>query len=318
MNTFNVAGITFAIKENSQLEKLKPNGIVKFIPEPGNVHDANAIQIKLNDLFLGYVPKGRYQKLAKKLKTGRISSYKYHHPDWEKLKIPKWNDDHIGNLKSIEIVLESDEPENKVIGGRYMRVTSLLSYLSEQGNFDGLLMWAFSQGSTYQEYSEKLKDIADSGTVMHEAIENYFKNSITDNPNLPKGWNNFVEKFEPIPLQLETRFWDNKLMVSGCPDFVGVVKYKDVDTSCVIDWKSSKKCKIKFKIQASIYAKNCEVAGEQPPEKAFIICFGADNKQGYSVTVLDREEIENYYLVARHLQQVIDLANCPKNKNEYL
>ena len=56
---FKTVGITFRIKDNPKIAKLKPKGEVSFIPEPDNKHDKNGnipIAIWYKDYHIGYVP----------------------------------------------------------------------------------------------------------------------------------------------------------------------------------------------------------------------------------------------------------------------
>ena len=320
MKKFNVAGITFKMKTIPSLSMARPSGAVKFIAEPNNEKDKNAVGIWWEGAQIGYVPVASgLQKVCADKGVGIIAGYKYHHPDWKELGIPKWNDQHIGQLKSIEVGVDVEaEIESPVIGGRYMRVTQLLGYFNTGGTCDNLIRWAFGKGNTFEEYKEALDETAVAGTAMHSSIEEYFVDSKEVSLFcLPNGWDNFVKKYEPEFCYGEERFKDNELMVTGQPDFVGYINHKGRRVLAVLDWKSGKRTQLKHRIQIAIYAKNIVWQGEKP-EVAVVVYFGSDAKQGFSVSVVDIESIENYYLATKHLKELMRLTNAPVDESKYL
>jgi hypothetical protein len=205
---------------------------------------------------------------------------------------------------------EIDTPfrdDGRILGGRYIRCTTFLKYFDTNGGAEGLIRWAFSQGTTYDQYEEALNECAENGTLMHNEIEQYFKNGmrIEERKHMPEGWDNFCEKYEPEFVYGEERFYDNNLMVTGQPDFVGYITYKGKRVRAVVDWKSSKRPSLKHKIQTSIYAKNCFI-DEQPIECAMVVAFGADTLQGYSIGYVDQEQIESNYLAMTHIRKAME------------
>jgi predicted RecB family nuclease len=197
--------------------------------------------------------------------------------------------------------------EGRIIGGRYIRCTKFLKYFDPYGGGDGLLRWAFNQGDTFEKYEEALNECAENGTLMHDEIEGYFKTGeFTEGRKyLPEGWDNFVDKYRPEMIYGEERFYDNNLMVTGQPDFVGYIDWKGQRIRAVVDWKSSKKPSMKHKIQASIYSMNCSI-DEQPIEGALVVAFGASTKQGFSVGYVSREQIESNYLAMEHIKKAME------------
>ena len=310
MRALQVAGITFALDRMPELKQSRPTGAVYFIAEPDNEYDANAVKIQLADgVQIGYVPKGAYQSLAKEIGEGVIVEYKYHD------KSKGWNDEHTGNLKSITVGIEADDEFGDIIGARMLRCTSFLSYFDCYGGGDGLIKWAFSQGSTFDEYQEALTKVCDDGTAMHDAIEKYFGNFLSlPCEVIPDGFQNFVEKYEPEVDWMEERFRDTKLLVTGQPDWVGDITYKGRRVRAVVDWKSSKKPSMKHKLQASIYACNINPA----PEVAMIVAFGADNKQGYSVSVLEAEQIKQNYIGCQYIRKAMDTIGVWIDESKFL
>ena len=298
-----LAGVTFATDHNPELKQLRPSGVVSFEAEPDNEYDPNAVKVMYKDQHIGYVPKSEVaQKEALDHGTAKIIDYAYWDSDI------KWNERHIGQFQSMTFEIgEVEMDNNKIFGGRYIRCTKFLKYFDPYGGGDGLIRWAFSQGSTFEEYEEALNERSESGTLMHDVIEGYFKTGeFTEGRKyLPEGWDNFVDKYRPEMIYGEERFYDNNLMVTGQPDFVGYITYKGRRVRAVVDWKSSKKPSLKHKIQASIYSMNASL-DEQPIEVAMIVAFGADNKQGFSVSVVEREQIKSNYLAMEHVKKAMD------------
>ena len=326
MREFQVAGITFALDRMPELKQSRPTGAVYFIAEPDNEYDANAVKIQLADgVQIGYVPKGAYQSLAKEIGEGVIVEYKYHD------KSKGCNDEHTGNLKSITVGIEADDEFGDIIGARMLRCTSFLSYFDCYGGGDGLIRWAFNQGNTFDEYQKALEEVTQAGTDMHDEIEQFFSIEESDTykdefgnlevpkvmgkfEHLPEGFINFYNKFKPEVDWMEERFRDTKLLVTGQPDWVGDITYKGRRVRAVVDWKSSKQPSMKHKLQASIYACNINPA----PEVAVIVAFGADNKQGYSVSVLEAEQIKQNYIGCQYIRKAMDTIGVWIDESKFL
>jgi len=214
----------------------------------------------------------------------------------------------------------------------------------EQVTLEDMMELFKAPDGLYNIYKRALDRTADNGTLMHAAIEvdlngerEFFriKSAELSDPSdlsdcslggtdwileipipewLPEGWANFKNKYEIQVLYMEERFLDNDLMVCGQPDLVCMIR-KRVKSGkpenewrmMVLDWKSSKKPSIKHKIQISIYAKNCQWDG-QSPDGAMVVCFGAENKQGFSTSTVKKEDIEVTYMGMKHLKKAIDLC----------
>ena len=195
---FSVAGITFAIKDNPALLNLRPVGAVSFVREPDNAFDKNAVRIDLAGVKLGYIPKGHFQDtvIESGITVGKVADYSYRDG-----KI--FNNDHKGQLGSISISFEDGSEDDakaggRIAGGKYMRVTSFISYFDAYGGGDGLIKWAMTQvqeffasleeitlsdlkdlilepEGLYNIYKRALNLTADKGTLMHGAIEGYLE-----------------------------------------------------------------------------------------------------------------------------------------------
>jgi hypothetical protein len=294
---FNVAGITFA-KDFDKIGDLKPKGrLVKFVPEPDNPTDQNAIAVYLDEMHVGYVPKrgGHQQDIQHCDGIGMVCDYGYTVDGGD-----TWNDDHEGRLQSLKLAIEV--PENLK---SYQRVTSFLKYLDTSGGSEHLIRWAFNQGGSFDEYEEALQETSVAGTDMHNSIEEYFlQTNKASLSHLPNGWDNFVAKYKPEPLVLEKRFFDDTLGVTGQFDFLGSIEWKGNRIPVVIDWKSAKAPRLSHKLQAAIYATNCEVV-----EGALIVAFGAKNKQQYSGSFITADQIKEYYDCMVKLSEIIKTLN---------
>lgn len=310
-----VAGISFFASRFDEVAMARPVGRVTFVPVEDNEYDENAVAILWNGKQLGWVPKGDKQPIALQTGEGVILDYKYYHPEWKKLGIDKWNDQHIGSLKSVSIGIGKEDEYGDSIGGKYMRVSSFIKYFDHYGGGDGLIKWAFNQGSTYEEYEEALNECAENGTLMHDAIEKFFTDG-TKSDLLPDGFDNFLDKYEPEFLWGEERFRDNELMITGQPDFVGYITHKGKRVLACVDWKSSSQVRPSHRTQISIYTKNVKVPAE--PEVAMVVAWGADTKQGFSASVLERNEIENKYLACRYIRKVMDLMHVWVDESKFL
>jgi hypothetical protein len=301
-----LVGVTFASNYDPSIKKLRPSGVVSFEAEPTNEHDPNAVKVIYKDKHIGYVPKSEEaQKYALEHGTATIIDYAYYDNDI------KWNEQHIGEFQAMTFQIGDVELDNgRIIGGRYLRCTQFLKYFDPYGSNEGLIRWAFSQGDTYDQYEEALNESAENGTLMHEAIETYFNDDMFSSDfHQPKGWDIFVEKYQPKFSWGEERFYDNHLMVTGQPDFVGSIVHNGKRKRVVLDWKSSRKPSKKHEMQISIYAMNSKIDSEDV-EGAMVVAFGADNKQGFATKWVTREQIESNYQGCLHIKKAMECVGC--------
>lgn len=311
MSTFNITGIDAQAKKNNvQFSTLRPAGAVELRRDESNPYDPYAIEVWFGDVKLGFVPgckvNGEYvgsdlQKtiIRSGITTAAVERYAYKDGD-------NFNEEHKGLLGSVTLNLEIPENESgRVVGGNYLRCTQFISYFSPYGGGDGLIKWAYEQADTYEGYRKALNSTAERGTAMHTAIESYLRGEYSQEvlEALPYGWDNFVAKYDIDPCYMEKRFYDNTLMVTGQPDFVGFCNKKLM----VLDWKSAPKPSMKHELQLAIYAKNAHWDG-QNVEEAMVVCFGSDNKQGFATRTIKRDKIERIYSGMVLLKQVMDLC----------
>lgn len=316
---FRITGIEAQSKKQCDTFKtLRPVGSVRLIRDKENAYDPFAIEVWFDDVMLGYVPgmkrDGVYtgsdlQKriIEDQIYTAKITGYGY-------IDGNDWNDDHRGRLGSVELEIGVEESAGRSIGGDYMRVTEFISYLNPYGKSDGLIKWAFDQGNTYEAYSEALNSASEAGTALHLAIETELLGKPPDGEfgRFSAAWENFKLKYEIEPIWMEERFYDSTLMVTGQPDFFGYCNGKLM----VLDWKSSKKPSIKHLMQLAIYASNCQFDGK-PPEAAMVICFGSQNKQGFTTRTWRKDQIESAYEAMKHLRKVVDAVGYISKEKAY-
>jgi len=156
-----------------------------------------------------------------------------------------------------------------------------------------LIAWALKNFDSPENYKTGLNLLADKGTAMHNQIEEYLiAKQNADNSHsskkedlaeiedslllqLPQNIYNFIVSlgnFEVI--SVEDRCYDDNLAIAGTCDAILKIKGRLI----AFDWKSSKSVQQKHKVQVGGYADfmKCDLGA--------VVCFGAKNKQGYSVS----------------------------------
>ena len=118
---FQIAGITFRIKDNVAIASMRPSGECSIEREPDNKFDKNALRVMLEGQHIGYIPSdkaqgGKDEPLVQgiintlltaggKFKVG-VDSYCYKDK-------AGFNNDHMGVLGAITLVLTTDGSEVK-------------------------------------------------------------------------------------------------------------------------------------------------------------------------------------------------------------
>jgi hypothetical protein len=161
-------------------------------------------------------------------------------------------------------------------GIEYQSITSFLS--TYPSYVDPLIKWAIEKFTNIEEYEEFMKKAAEEGTAMHEQCERMLKGEDEDFP----GMQSFMQKYNPEVISMEETIFDKELGLAGKYDAL----LKICDLSVLIDWKSSKSVQEKHKAQVAFYAHN------KGAQEAWVVCFGTENKQGYSISKVD---IAKYY-----------------------
>lgn len=226
---------------------------------------------------------------------------------------------------------------------KFRRITDLLSCYEADGKegFDRIIKWAMEQGisavskddviktdhdgyinfedlsdaewksaanEVHQKYKKCFEGTATGGTAMHEAIEAWLRAEPKDrdNDSVPDGFLNFAKKYNPEVIALETTVYDEELGIAGTFDgkmnVTFVEKKKTVKLVISVDWKSSKAVRAKHKMQAGFYTK---IDGES--DEGWVVAFGAQNQQGYSLNRQTREQCDVQYEKIKHLKAIQDL-----------
>lgn len=205
---------------------------------------------------------------------------------------------------------------------QYRRLTDLLGCYEPDGKeaFDRLIQWAMTQGmlqvdeskvnvvafdttglskEVFKGYKTRLDKTASDGTNMHNAIELWLKGD-KEQP-VPQGFLNFYEKYKPEVLGLEKTVYDDEILVAGTYDAKFKVNIKGTDIIIAADWKSSKAVRKKHKTQVGTYGH------WEDTDEAWVIAFGATNKQGYSLNRQTREQCAVQYEKVKLIKQLQDL-----------
>lgn len=202
-------------------------------------------------------------------------------------------------------------------GVKFRRLTDLLGCLETGGkdSFDRLIKWAMKEGieglgndlfgmdiddickSVYTQYKERLQALADEGTAMHNAIEEWLKGDKTQ--NVPEGFINFYEKYKPEVLGLEKTVFDESISVAGTYDAMFLIDIKGTKIKVAADWKSSKAVRDKHKIQVGTYG-HWEDADE-----AWVIALGANTKQKFSLNRQNKEQCAEQYKKVKLLRDIV-------------
>ena len=203
-------------------------------------------------------------------------------------------------INSIEFECEGDfqitKPEGRTYEHQGKEYTSMTSFLKKYpSDPEHLITWALKNFDSPENYKTGLNLLADEGTDMHNKIEEFLiycrPLGITSFANytgggmtelhidewhaLPTNIQNFFTSlgdFEVI--SVEDRCYDDNLAIAGTCDAILKIKGKLI----AFDWKSSKSAQQKHKVQVGGYADfmKCDLGA--------VVCFGAKNKQGYSVS----------------------------------
>jgi len=208
---FQIAGITYRLKDTPELATFRPFGACVIEAEPDNEDDPLALRVMNNGVFVGYIPgpksntpeiQGKIHTLIEKGESYEVAIEEYRYRDGE-----DWNDEHRGKLGSIKLVLrheegieEAPDEDCEVLtsfnekgvevkfypqahqywfrGRRLQSVTSLVSRMYTPFDKHGIAK------RCEKSYGMKAKDIvalwnrngdaaAAFGTAIHAALENY-------------------------------------------------------------------------------------------------------------------------------------------------
>lgn len=294
--TTGLAGTTF--RKDIQV---KMNETVIFVAEPDNQFDQKAVKVcNSAGKKIGYLPKlkagmqidvqGEWHKTRPTI--GKVVGLGYS-ADGGKT----WNNEGEGKILSVTIQFgEGEEDGNfkeyEKEGKKYKRISTVLKKMPQ--DIDFLFKWGLDKFNSYDEYIKFLNQSAEDGTAMHKKIEEYlkaYKRMCEKGDNkyfkdkgflqLPIGVQNFFIKLKEFKvLGLEETIFDEELGIAGTYDALLEIDGKIV----LLDWKSSKKVQDKHRVQVGFYGHNKGV------DIAWVVAFGAENKQGYSISKVDIEK----------------------------
>lgn len=290
---FNVAGITFRLKDTPELARMRPFGPVTVAPEPDNKFDPKALKVLWGQVHLGYVPKGPYQdQIHALLAAGSAFSCEVASCGWR--EDGEWNNEGVGDLSAITLSLSTDGEQSWFLkdGEAFIRITSLLHNYS-QGGRDNLDKWMCKFGS-YEAYSAEMNRLAALGTAMHAAVESFFSKGKAG-PGMPAGFHDWLATEKGLkPLSMEERVWDTLIGVCGQYDLFAETEQGRI----VYDWKSAKVIRFQHRLQACFYGKH------KGADFVRVIAWGASNKRGYSMWTGDKATIEKGYAAVCALASV--------------
>ena len=298
-----MVGMTF-IKE-PHMTSVELDGEVYLRPEPDNKFDKNGLAVAVycdhegGQVRIGYLPAqktgdvARQKAVYESAETGKkIYAYaeEYGYKDgrfhWCILVIsdkkiasfsaPK--KDTAKNPSDVEIT----SSKYVIKGKEYRRLTHLLGTYEPDGKdgSDRLTKWACDHGS-YDADKKDLTSLGDSGTAMHDAIEKWIGGDET--VQVPQGFLNWWEKFQPEVVDVECRVTDDDIMVAGTYDLLCYIIIKGVRMLVAVDWKSSKNVRKKHKLQVGWYAHRADA------DEGWVVWFGGSQKQGYGCSRIDEE-----------------------------
>lgn len=311
---YNIRVTGFQYREIDAL-KCDPTGqFVQLKHEPMEKYP-NAVSVYFNNKCIGYLPEPKDERdtardeILNYIKEGReihaIAVSCAWVPETELWNPKHWKDNpyYIGDIIVDEQTGEGDVCEiDAVLHRCSLKITVGGQHNTEEGRY------YVKDGKKYRSISDVVKELipqegvqwdekslniaARYGNIIHKIAEHDFMEySIMDDhlSIVQKAVSDALETTRWYPLLSETQVFDNELLIAGTFDACARVdnEYNGFDIA-IIDWKSSRSASQKHKTQVAFYAKNTGA------KMAFVICFGSDNKKGYSVCNVDIDkEYEN-------------------------
>lgn len=276
---------------------VKPSGIVNLLWEEDNKYDKKAIAVWYKGTHIGYLKKNSaeqeycYEKLRQGVEPrATVVEYRFGYEDDSGNMV--FNDSDEGHLMHVKLEIEGHVGYQKD-GKSYISITNLLKYINPEGDSDSLIQWAMTNYKSFEEYKDGLEKYADDGTELHKTIEDFLLKRGKGNEAIA----NFVKKYKPEVLSTEKTVFNDELGIAGTYD--ALLDIAGIKT--VVDWKSSKKPRLKHKLQAAF------LANEVGAEQAMVVCFGANTKQGFSVSLIDEVWITVYAKIVNHLAHIYNL-----------
>lgn len=164
-----------------------------------------------------------------------------------------------------------------------------------------LLIWSNIMGFKHKKYEDIMETTSTFGTALHSVMEHYMKNEngiINVDPILALRINHILDLFEDhcksIDLHKDDTDMTEKTIISeklgyaGTIDWVG--KYRGKLT--ILDYKTSKKCRLPMLIQLSAYDKLLQTEMGLFAEQAVILNMREDK---IIETIIDRNKLDELF-----------------------
>jgi hypothetical protein len=195
-------------------------------------------------------------------------------------------------------------------------VTSIISFVKTQPEYDSLIKWSNSLGFYHKDYYETLNVYADFGTTVHEAlsyivtnreIPDTFEKKVTfsDIPKYEMTLANFYRFYAqtmPETIYSEKSILSEKLRYGGTVDWIS----KEDNKVILTDFKTSSSVKEYMKLQLSAYRKLIEDQTDIKIDMARIML--VSTKQFY-IKTYTLEELDKYYEIFELYQKIFDIYN---------
>ena len=166
---------------------------------------------------------------------------------------------------------------------------------------DPLLIWSNIMGFKHKKYEDIMEATSSFGTSLHSVMEHYMKNEngmIDMDPILALKINKILDNFEDhcksINLRKEDTQMTEKTIISkelgyaGTIDWVGIYREK----LTILDYKTSKKCRLPMLIQLSAYDKLLQTEMKMTVDQAVILNMREDK---IIETIIDRNKLDELF-----------------------
>lgn len=166
---------------------------------------------------------------------------------------------------------------------------------------DPLLIWSNIMGFKHKKYEDIMEATSSFGTSLHSVMEHYMKNEngmMDIDPILALKINKILDNFEDhcksINLHKEDTQMTEKTIISkelgyaGTIDWVGIYREK----LTILDYKTSKKCRLPMLIQLSAYDKLLQTEMKMTVDQAVILNMREDK---IIETIIDRNKLDELF-----------------------
>ena len=164
-----------------------------------------------------------------------------------------------------------------------------------------LLIWSNIMGFKHKNYEDIMESTSSFGTSLHSVMEHYMKNEngmMDIDPILALKINKILDNFEDhcksINLHKEDTQMTEKTIISkelgyaGTIDWVGIYREK----LTILDYKTSKKCRLPMLIQLSAYDKLLQTELKMTVDQAVILNMREDK---IIETIIDRNKLDELF-----------------------